>query len=162
MATNKKQIGKRVNSLRIEQVHAPAVYPSVCTLNVKLSKGGLANNKSRGGLEYSKVNSFTINKTLEDQKQKQSGERNSFRKAGLTIPYCIGDLTRVTCSQVSISEAKTDLSPPHPQKAAQDLWVSSCTSEVFRHCRFKELTNSILQHSSCELSSLNKPIYLLL
>ena len=43
--------------------------------------------------------------------------------------------------------------------AAQDLWVSWSTGEVFGQCGFKDLTNNILW-SSCDLSSLSEPKYL--
>lgn len=36
----------------------------------------------------------------------------------------------------------------------------SCSSEIFRHCRFKELNNNIHGHSSFELSSVNMVRYL--
>lgn len=106
---------------------------------------------------YKTVDSFTTYETLEDQKTKAGGRKEFIyetRKAVLTIHYCTGDCQQWFTAEFPYLSLWQIYLRHTPQTAAQDLRVSSCTSEVFRQCKFKELTNNILQHSSCELSSL--------
>lgn len=127
--------------------------------------GGLSYNKSRGGLQNRKVDGFTIYETLEERKTKAGGRKEFIcetRKPRLTIHYCIGDLTEWFTAEFPYLSPWQIYLCHTPQTAAQDLRISSCTGEVFRHCKFKELTNNILPHSSCELCSLYQPKYLVL
>lgn len=90
LATNKN--GNKVR-YHITALKSDKPCWSWVTLNVKLCMKGLSYNKSRGGLQNRKVDSFTIYDTLKDWKTKAGRIKKNYvtRKAWLTIHYCIGN-----------------------------------------------------------------------
>lgn len=96
--------------------------------------GGLSYNKSRGGLQNRKLDSFTAYKTLETKKTK-AGERKEFiydtRKPSTTVLVTVKEWFTAEFPYLSPWQIYLHHTP---QTAAQDLQVSSCTGEVFSCC----------------------------